>query len=190
MAGGMRGNVLTRTDNLLESGLRPGSVVSLTQVSEQFDDTRRADRGPAAATLRILSGPDVGQEFSLPSGTSYIGRDRDVDIRLTDPLTSKRHARITVGESVEIVDTNSANGLLMDGLPVTRATLNSSDTVTLGDTTVTVVPLGRNHGGSTDVAPGRFQPLPAGGAPLRRRPSGCRRPGPSARTTSPSRTSC
>ena len=94
-----------------------------------------------------MSGPDVGQEFSLPSGTSYIGRDRDVDIRLSDPMTSKRHARITVGETVEIVDTNSANGLIMDGLPVTRATLNSSDTVTLGDTTVSVVGLG-HHGGA------------------------------------------
>ncbi|MGN7148895.1 FtsK/SpoIIIE domain-containing protein [Arthrobacter sp. SAFR-179] len=141
---GISGNILTREDNLLESGLRPGSVVSLAQVSAQFHEAG-AGRGPAAATLRVLSGPDVGREFSLPTGTSYIGRDRDVDIRLTDPLTSKRHARITVGDAVEIVDTNSANGLLMDGLPVTRATLNSSDTVTLGDTTVTVVPLGHNH---------------------------------------------
>ncbi len=144
VAGGMRGLVLERTDNLLESGLRPGSVVSLTQVSDKFD-VPGASRGPAAATLRVLSGPDVGQEFSLPSGTSYIGRDHDVDIRLSDPMTSKRHARITVGETVEIVDTNSANGLLMDGLPVTRATLNSSDTVTLGDTTITVVALSRNQ---------------------------------------------
>ena len=141
---GISGNVLARGDNLLESGLRPGSVVSLAQVSEQFHEPG-AGRGPAAATLRVLSGPDVGREFSLPTGTSYIGRDRDVDIRLTDPLTSKRHARITVAEGIEIVDTNSANGLLMDGLPVTRATLNSSDTVTLGDTTVTVVPLGHNQ---------------------------------------------
>ncbi|MGO4193577.1 FtsK/SpoIIIE domain-containing protein [Arthrobacter sp. YAF17] len=143
-AGGMKGSVLDRKDNLLESGLRPGSIVSLTQLSEQFG-TPGANRGPAAATLRVLSGPDVGREFSLPSGTSYIGRGRDADIRLTDPLTSKRHARITVGETVEIVDTNSANGLLMDGLPVTRATLNSSDTVALGDTTVSVVSLGTGH---------------------------------------------
>ena len=146
VAGGMRGNILNRADNLLESGLRPGSIVSLKQVSEQFA-APGANRGPAAATLRVLSGPDVGREFSLPSGTSYIGRDRDVDIRLADPMTSKRHARITVGETVEIVDTNSANGLIMDGLPVTRATLNSSDTVTLGDTTVSVVGLG-HHGGA------------------------------------------
>ena len=144
-AGGMKGSILDRKDNLLESGLRPGSIVSLTRLSEQFG-TPGANRGPAAATLRVLSGPDVGREFSLPSGTSYIGRDRDVDIRLTDPLTSKRHARITVGETVEIVDTNSANGLLMDGLPVTRATLSSSDTVALGDTTVSVVSLGAGHG--------------------------------------------
>ncbi|MHA7223687.1 FtsK/SpoIIIE domain-containing protein [Arthrobacter sp. RHLT1-20] len=174
-AGGMKGSILDRKDNLLESGLRPGSIVSLTQVSEQFG-TPGANRGPAAATLRVLSGPDVGREFSLPSGTSYIGRDHDVDLRLTDPLTSKRHARITVGETVEIVDTNSANGLLMDGLPVSRATLNSSDTVTLGDTTVSVVSLGTGHSSAPNsplidfnrsprVVP-RFEPqkrmLPAG----------------------------
>ena len=148
VAGGMRGIVLNPGDRLLESGLRPGSVVSLTQVSEQFAipgaDGPASSRGPAAATLRVLSGPDAGREFSLPSGTSYIGRDRDADIRLTDPLTSKRHARISVGESVEIVDTNSANGLLMGGLPISRAALSSSDTVTLGDTEITVVPLARS----------------------------------------------
>ncbi|HKS03114.1 MAG TPA: hypothetical protein VJS86_15685, partial [Arthrobacter sp.] len=58
VAGGMRGIVLDRADNLLESGLRPGSVVSLAQVSDQFgnphDAGRAADRGPAAATLRII----------------------------------------------------------------------------------------------------------------------------------------
>lgn len=144
-AGGLTGSVLDGKDNLLESGLRSGSIVALTQLSEQFA-VPGANRGPAAATLRVLSGPDAGREFPLPSGTSYIGRDRDADIRLADPLTSKRHARITVGETVEIVDTNSANGLLMDGLPVTRATLNSSDTVTLGETTVAVVSLGGHHG--------------------------------------------
>ena len=148
------------------------------------------ERGPAAATLRVLSGPDAGREFSLPSGTSYIGRGRDADIRLTDPLTSKRHARITVGETIEIVDTNSANGLLMDGLPVTRATLTSSDTVVLGDTTVAVVSLGSHQGAapsspliefnrSPRVVP-RFGPIRAG--PARR----AQAPGPPRR----SRTSC
>lgn len=142
VAGGMRGRLLDPAWNLLESGLRPGSAVWITETSQDFIVPRQ-DRGPAMATLRILSGPDAGKEFSLPAGTSYIGRDRSVDIRLSDPLSSKRHARITVGETVEIVDLNSANGLLLDGLPVTRTALESGDEVTLGETTVTVVRLSR-----------------------------------------------
>ncbi|WP_423784507.1 FHA domain-containing protein, partial [Escherichia coli] len=33
-----------------------------------------------------------------------------MDVRVTDSLISKRHARTTVGETVEITDMNSANG--------------------------------------------------------------------------------
>jgi S-DNA-T family DNA segregation ATPase FtsK/SpoIIIE len=179
VAGGMTGIVLDPEANLLESGLRPGSTVSLAQLSEQFTHSAE-NRGPAAATLRVLSGPDVGREFSLPIGTSYIGRDRDVDIRLSDPLTSKRHARITVGETVEIVDTNSANGLLMDGLPVTRATLNSSDTITLGDTTVGVVSLSRNDAATPSSPLVEFnrspRVVPRFAEPKRVPPAGPKRP--------------
>ncbi|WP_423784586.1 FHA domain-containing protein, partial [Escherichia coli] len=46
-------------------------------------------------------------------------------MRLTDSLISKRHARITVGETVEITDMNSANGLLMGGEQVARTALSS-----------------------------------------------------------------
>ncbi|UVJ40794.1 FtsK/SpoIIIE domain-containing protein [Arthrobacter sp. CJ23] len=179
VAGGMTGNVLNPADNLLESGLRPGSTVSLMELSEQFASNGHS-RGPAAATLRVISGPDVGREFSLPFGTSYIGRDRDADIRLSDPMTSKRHARVTVGETVEIVDTNSANGLLMDGLPVTRATLESSDSVTLGDTTVGVVSLTRNHGAapSSPLVDFNRSPrvVPRFDSPKRVPPAGPKRP--------------
>ncbi|WP_144629172.1 FtsK/SpoIIIE domain-containing protein [Arthrobacter woluwensis] len=144
VGGAMRGQVLDPDAKLLESGLRPGSAVSIAPVSQAFATHQQAG-GPAVATLRVLSGPDAGREFPLPSGTSYIGRGRDSDIRLSDPLTSKRHARILVGETVEVVDTNSANGLLMDGLPVTRAVLGSSDTITLGDTTISIITVQRNQ---------------------------------------------
>ncbi|MFQ4149703.1 FtsK/SpoIIIE domain-containing protein [Arthrobacter sp. LAPM80] len=142
MVGGMRGRTLPPDSNLLESGLRPGAVVSLTQVSETFAVANQ-DRGPAAATLRVISGPDAGSEFALPQGTSYVGRDFDVDVRLSDPMTSKRHARITVGDTIEIADTGSANGLMMEGTQVSRAVLGSYDEVTLGETTISVVSLGR-----------------------------------------------
>ncbi|GAA4656559.1 FtsK/SpoIIIE domain-containing protein [Arthrobacter cryoconiti] len=142
MVGGVRGRTLPPEANLLESGLRPGATVSLTQVSDSFHVPAQ-DRGPAAATLRVMSGPDVGQEFALPLGTSYIGRDYSADVRLSDPLMSKRHARITVGETVEIADTGSANGMMMDGIQFSRAVLGSSDEVTLGETSISVVSLGR-----------------------------------------------
>ncbi len=141
LVGGLRGRTLPPDANLLESGLRPGATVALSQVSDAFDVPGH-DRGPAVATLRVVSGPDQGKEFALPSGTSYIGRDFGADVRLSDPMTSKRHARITVGESIEIVDTGSANGLLMEGTQVSRAVLGTYDEVTLGETTISIVSLG------------------------------------------------
>jgi S-DNA-T family DNA segregation ATPase FtsK/SpoIIIE len=148
VAGGMRGRTLDPEAGLFDSGLRPGSTVTITAVSDRFNVPGQ-DRGPAVATLRILAGPDAGKEFSLPVGSSYVGRDRDADIRLSDPMMSKRHARINVGESIEIVDTNSANGLVMAGNRVSRAALASSDEVTLGDTTLSVVALGRTGAGTS-----------------------------------------
>ncbi|WP_104092060.1 FtsK/SpoIIIE domain-containing protein [Arthrobacter sp. GMC3] len=142
MVGGAGGRTLPPESNLLESGLRPGATVSLTQVSDTFHLPHQ-DRGPAAATLRVMAGPDRGKEFALPVGTTYVGRDYNADVRLSDPMTSKRHARITVGDTVEIADTGSANGLMMEGVAISRATLGSSDQITLGETTISVVSLGR-----------------------------------------------
>jgi len=143
-----QGRVLSPTSDLVEAGLRSGSTVSIVRVSEQFDAPGQ-DRGAAVAVLRVLEGPDAGREFPLPVGTSYLGRDRNMDIRLSDPQVSKRHARLTVGESIEITDANSANGLVMGGQRMTRSTLTSADTVTIGSTVVSVVSLHR----STSLAP-------------------------------------
>ncbi len=50
-----------------------------------------------------------------------IGRGADCDVRLTDPLVSKRHADLVIGDVVEIVDDASANGLVMSGRAVPNA---------------------------------------------------------------------
>ncbi|MFB2598751.1 FtsK/SpoIIIE domain-containing protein [Herbiconiux sp. P17] len=136
--------VLDPESNLLDAGVRSGSTVALTRVSEQFSSP--GQRGPAAATLRVLSGPDAGAEFALPFGSSYLGRERGIDVRLSDGLVSKRHARINIGEHVEIIDMNSANGLLMGGEQIARTTLSSADVVVIGDTAICIVPLQRLGG--------------------------------------------
>jgi S-DNA-T family DNA segregation ATPase FtsK/SpoIIIE len=142
------GRPLDPTSELLSAGIRSGSSVALDQVSESFASPG-TDRGPAVGVLRVIAGPDEGREFPLPVGASYLGRDRDMDIRLSDPLVSKRHARINVGDTIEIIDLNSANGLVIGGSRVLRAGLTSADSVVLGDSTVTVVTFQRVAGAAT-----------------------------------------
>jgi S-DNA-T family DNA segregation ATPase FtsK/SpoIIIE len=117
------------------SGLRSGSLISLAAVSERFTGSL-GERGTAAATLSVLSGPDAGQEFPLAEGSSVIGRDVGCDVRLTDPLVSKRHARITVSDVAEVVDTGSANGLIIGGTQVPRAVVRPQDRIILGETAI------------------------------------------------------
>ena len=117
------------------SGLRSGSLVSLAAVSDRWSGPGSAPSA-AAATLSVLSGPDAGREFSLPEGTSTLGRDPACEVRLTDPLVSQRHARITIGETAEIVDTGSANGLIIGGAAVPRAVLRPQDRIIVGQSAV------------------------------------------------------
>ncbi|MFT4214327.1 MAG: FtsK/SpoIIIE domain-containing protein [Microbacterium sp.] len=89
--------------------------------------------------VTIVSGPDparIGTVLPLERAVVVIGRDRSCDIVLDDPLVSKRHARLEVGQGrAELIDLNSANGILVDGAPVTYLTAADGriDTV-LGDT--------------------------------------------------------
>ena len=95
--------------------------------------------GEVAAMLRVHSGPDAGLQFELLRGNSIIGRGSDADVLILDPLISKRHARIEVGQSIEVVDLNSANGVLVDGAVMQRARLAPGQVIALGDTEISVV---------------------------------------------------
>ncbi|MEA5456397.1 FtsK/SpoIIIE domain-containing protein [Sinomonas sp. JGH33] len=139
-AGGSQMRELDPEVAIGEAGLRSGAVVDIAARSGHFE-APGSDRGPAAAVLRVLEGPQAGQEFPLPFGASIIGRDRHVDVRLADGLVSKRHARINVGESIEIIDLNSANGVVIGGVQVARAALTSADHVVLGESSICVIPL-------------------------------------------------
>lgn len=83
--------------------------------------------------IRVVAGPDKGQEFHVRGGQLVIGRDAAADIVLSDPLVSKRHARVEFTATADIVDLNSANGVSVDGGLVPRASLRTGDVVVLGD---------------------------------------------------------
>ncbi|MEE6282398.1 FtsK/SpoIIIE domain-containing protein [Georgenia sp. MJ170] len=129
------------TGRLLPAGALAGqSVRSGSVVSVALPGGEEPAQGPvpAAARLTVLEGPDAGTSLLLPQGTAVIGRGRDCQVRLTDPTVSQEHARLAVGDAVEIVDLRSSNGLLLGDGPVQRAVLAPQDTVTLGDTTLRV----------------------------------------------------
>ncbi|GAB3618683.1 FtsK/SpoIIIE domain-containing protein [Okibacterium endophyticum] len=112
-----------------------------------------AVRARPSAVLTVVSGPSAGQEFPLPIGHFLIGRDERNDVTLADPLVSKRHARVEVaGTFVEIVDLNSANGILVDGGLVQRLRVIPGQKFTLGDSEL-VVRLMNETGGSHDADP-------------------------------------
>jgi S-DNA-T family DNA segregation ATPase FtsK/SpoIIIE len=113
------------------------------------------NRGPAAARLDVLSGPDAGVTYSLPWGTSVIGRNASCDVVLSDRAVSGRHLRVEVSDVIEIIDEGSANGTIVDGGFINRLTLHRSEDIAIGGTTIRLTKLVatppaesvRKHGG-------------------------------------------
>ncbi|MCU1424299.1 MAG: hypothetical protein JWM51_590, partial [Microbacteriaceae bacterium] len=114
-----------------EAALGSGATIALVP----SDRVTPAVVSEVVAVLHVIEGPDTGAHFDLATGTRYLGRDAaSSDIVLSDPLVSKRHARLDVfAQSVRMVDLNSANGLEVDGGPVTRVDLGDGDVVRIGD---------------------------------------------------------
>ena len=140
------GRELAPTISLLHSGISSGARIEVVTAGG-------ATAGQPVAVLRVLSGPDRGVEVMLPYGTSTVGRSAASGVRLTDPRVSKNHARIGIVDGVEIVDTNSANGIDVGGVRVSRAMLGPGDRFRIGDT-VAAVELLRELApstGSTDI---------------------------------------
>ena len=120
---------------VINSGIKSGMTVTL--VPQSSVTVGRGSR--AAVTFRITDGPDLGKEVQAVLGSTVIGRDRSADIQLNDPTVSKRHARINAGETLEILDLGSANGVIIDGVAAPRAQLRVGHSVTLGNTVLLVV---------------------------------------------------
>lgn len=114
-----------------------GFVASVTNLGPDYVSSRGTG-GPVAAILHVVGGPLSGREFSLTEGHFTIGRAQGNDIVLDDRLVSKRHARIEVGASVELVDLNSANGIVIDGGLVQRLRVIPGQRFQLGDSELVI----------------------------------------------------
>ncbi len=117
------GQVLSPDLKLAAAGLRTGDRVSLVDMARAAHLPVDQQLNSATATLEMLSGPLRGSLYSLPSGTSTIGRVAANDLVIVDPGISRQHAIVTVDEtSITIVDNGSTNGIKVDGEPIAEAT--------------------------------------------------------------------
>lgn len=124
---------LERNVPVIESGLQSGASIALAEPLSAM-----GHGSTAAAVLTVHRGPDAGRTFELRSGANTVGRGRQCAVQLSDPMVSTLHARIVVGDAVEIIDENSSNGILMGGQQVSRVSLTADDRVVLGENVVSV----------------------------------------------------
>lgn len=104
-----------------------------------------------AAIMQVHTGPDAGRTIPLRRGTTTLGRAEPADVVLSDPMVSKRHARIDVGNNIELVDLNSANGILIDGGLVQRVHVLPGQIITIGGTDVSFQKTPRQEGDEPEV---------------------------------------
>jgi DNA-binding winged helix-turn-helix (wHTH) protein len=107
----------------------------------------RVQREPTtpAMTARWLT---VGQRrLSLASGENIVGRDESANVRLDDPMVSRRHARILVSSSGALVeDLGSKNGTFVEGQTITVGAMPLRNGIQLAFGTV-VVTYGESRNG-------------------------------------------
>lgn len=104
------------------------------------------------------------REFELVDAEIHIGRELDNALRLSDPSISRHHAILRrVGDSYELQDLQSSNGVMVNGTRVQTSPLMDGDRLTLGQVQMTFVnpmptaaiginPLGTVRLSSEDVA--------------------------------------
>jgi S-DNA-T family DNA segregation ATPase FtsK/SpoIIIE len=120
-----------------EAWIGSGASVSLADAGRLYQAPSTLTVAPVAQ-LRVLTGPDAGRDFPLAPGSLVLGRDAACDIVLHDSLVSKKHARIEIGETVEVIDLGSANGVVVDGGIVGRLRITKAERMLLGDSEVEI----------------------------------------------------
>ncbi len=85
--------------------------------------------------LKVISGPNQGESFSLKPGENAIGRHSDNVIVLPSGRVSKKHCVIAedADGELKVVDADSANGTFVNGALVRSRKLAVGDRVSVGE---------------------------------------------------------
>jgi DNA-binding NtrC family response regulator len=92
------------------------------------------------AEVVVISGPQAGQQIAASAATVIVGTGVACDVRLTDPLVSRRHLEITCeARGVRIHDRGSRNGTFFHGARVSELLVTEDCELTIGGTNGTRV---------------------------------------------------
>ena len=128
---------LARDAKVVASDLRSADVVEITRDTGVSAD--KLHQSQAAATLRVVAGPNTGAEYPLRFGLSTVGRDDRNDVVLRDSMASRTHAHVQVGDMVTIADAGSTNGVVVEHEPINQPTvLHDGTTALVGDSWIEV----------------------------------------------------
>jgi hypothetical protein len=104
--------------------------------TESISPQEAAKLGLARQSLLLRHGAHV-QEYE--KSRVIIGRARDADFRLDDPNVSRQHALVYWEDGrLFLRDLGSTNGTLVNGRPVTSASLADGDVITVGGAQISV----------------------------------------------------
>ena len=106
---------------------------SLTVVRDGSPET---GAGARRARLRVVAGPDRGQEFDLDKHRCVIGR-RNADVVLRDPRVSRQHAILEIyKDRILLKDLGSSNGTQVNGRRIEVEMLSAGSRILIGDSTL------------------------------------------------------
>ena len=99
-----------------------------------------APRGMRGLRLRVLGGPQRGQDVLVGPPSATVGRAPDNDVVLLADDISRYHARVELGRGgARVVDLGSTNGTTLNGRPVTSAPVGPGDELGFGSVTIEVL---------------------------------------------------
>jgi pSer/pThr/pTyr-binding forkhead associated (FHA) protein len=89
--------------------------------------------GFSGFAIIVASGPRRGMHWSLPDGTTRVGRDPEDGIFLDDVTVSRHHAEFEVGDGhLRVRDLGSTNGTYVNGSRHDNVLLQAGDEIIIG----------------------------------------------------------